>query len=163
MLDILFKKIRYKGYKYKYKFLFGRSFLLILILLLSINLCACTTILNIKSFFKEKFSIEDDINKAVDTVNEFFDLLVDKDYRRAYEYLSSEDKSKGNLEDFSNEFKNVTDIVSVDIKWVEVKNNIAIVGIDLTDFYDGEEKVFRDIEVSLVREDDGNWKVVFWK
>jgi len=92
----------------------------------------------------------------------FFNLLIDKDYEEAYGYISNKDKSRGNLEDFSGEFKNVTDIVSINIKWVEVKNNIAVVGMDLTDSYDGEEKVFKDIEVSLIKEEDGDWKIVFW-
>lgn len=103
------------------------------------------------------------MNEAIETVNTFFNLLIDKNYEKAYQYLSSKDKSAGSLEDFSNEFKDVTDIVSVDVKWVEIKNNVAIVDVDLTDFYDGEEKVFKDIEVSLVREEDGSWKVAFWK
>ncbi len=160
MLKILFKRNKYK---YKYKFLPGRIFLLVLALFLCVSLCACTVISNIGNFFKDKFSAEDDMNEAIETVNTFFNLLIDKNYEKAYQYLSSKDKSAGSLEDFSNEFKDVTDIVSVDVKWVEIKNNVAIVDVDLTDFYDGEEKVFKDIEVSLVREEDGSWKVAFWK
>lgn len=116
-----------------------------------------------KGFFKEKFSVESEMNKATETVDVFFNFLIDKNYRKAYEYLSSSDKSRFSPDDFSDEFRNVTEIVSIDIKWVEVKSNIAIVGIDLTDFYDGEEKVFEDIEVSLVKEEDESWKIVFWK
>ena len=90
-------------------------------------------------------------------------MLIDKDYEEAYWYISSRDKYQKILEDFSNEFKDVTDIISINKNWVEIKNNIAVVGMDLTDSYDGEEKVFKDIEVSLIKEEDGGWKIVFWK
>jgi hypothetical protein len=36
-------------------------------------------------------------------------------------------------------------------------------GVDLLDSYDGEEKMYKDIELSLIKEEDGNWKVVFWE
>ena len=139
-----------------------RSFLLVLILFLCINFSACTLSSNIKSFFKEKFSDEAEMNEVVEIVDVFFDLLIDKDYERAYGYISNKDKSQKSLEDFSDEFKDVTDIVSIKFNWREIKNNIAVVGMDLTDFYDGEEKVFKDIEVSLIKEEDGDWKIVFW-
>ncbi|MBL7124111.1 MAG: hypothetical protein ISS14_04390 [Actinobacteria bacterium] len=139
-----------------------RSFLLVLILFLCINFSACTLSSNIKSFFKEKFSVEAEMNEVVEIVDVFFDLLIDKDYEGAYWYISSRDKSQKNLEGFKDEFKDVTDIVSININWVEIKNNIAVVGMDLTDFYDGEEKVFKDIEVSLIKEEDGDWQIVFW-
>lgn len=137
--------------------------LLVLILFLCINFSGCTLSSNIKSFFKEKFSDEGEKNEVVKIVDVFFNLLIDKDYEEAYWYISSRDKSQKSLEDFSNEFKDVTDIVSINKNWVEIKNNIAVVGMDLTDFYDGEEKVFKDIEVSLIKEEDGDWKIVFWK
>jgi len=130
---------------------------------LCIALCSCTAFQNVKEFFKRKFSVETEINRAIETVDIFFNLLIDKNYNEAYEYLSSRDKERHSLDDFYNEFRNVTEIVSIDIKWGEVKNNIAVVGIDLTDFYDGEEKVYADVEVSLVKEEDGSWKIVFWK
>lgn len=148
--------------KYKYTTLPVICLLLVLILFLCINFSGCTFSSNIKSFFEGKFSDESEKDEVVEIVKIFFNLLVDKDYERAYGYISSKRKSRGNLEDFSGEFKNVTDIVSINIKWVEVKNNIAVVGMDLTDFYDGEEKVFKDIEVSLIKEEDGDWKIVFW-
>jgi hypothetical protein len=139
-----------------------RSFLLVLILFLCINFSACTLSSNIKSFFKEKFSVEAEMNEVVEIVDVFFNLLIDKDYEGAYWYISSRDKSQKNLEGFKDEFKDVTDIVSININWVEIKNNIAVVEMDLTDSYDGEEKVFKDIEVSLIKEEDGDWKIVFW-
>jgi len=154
------KNISFKNHKYIT--LLVRSFLLVLIFFLCINFSACTISSNIKSFFKEKFSDEAKKNEVVKIVDVFFNLLIDKDYEEAYGYISNRDKSKKSLEDFSNEFKNVTDIVSINKNWVEIKNNIAVVGMDLTDSYDGEEKVFKDIEVSLIKEEDGDWKIVFW-
>jgi hypothetical protein len=155
MQSIFFKR-------YKYIKLLGRSFLLILVLFLCISFSACTFVSNIKSFFTDKFSVEDEMDEVVEIVNIFFNLLADKDYEEAYEYISSKDKTRKNLEGFKDEFKDVTDIVSININWVEVKNNVALVGIDLTDFYDGEEKLFKDIEVSLIKEEDESWKIVFW-
>jgi hypothetical protein len=110
----------------------------------------------------DKFSVEEEIKEVTVIVNAFFDLLIDKEYEKAYEYLSREDKSMGDPEDFSDEFKDVTNIVSIDIKWVDIKNNLAVVGMDITDFYDDEEKVFKDVEVSLLGEEDESWKIVFW-
>jgi len=129
---------------------------------LCINFSACTVFGSIKDFFTGRFSIEDDVKKITEVLDSFFDLIKDKDYRRAYEYLSSGDKSRGDLEDFKRDFADVTDIISVNINYVEISNDTAIAGIDLTDSYDGEEKLYRDIEVSLVREENGSWKIVFW-
>jgi hypothetical protein len=162
MLNIFLKR-NIKRDKCRYKSFITVGFLIIMGLFLCAGLCSCTTFQNVKEFFKEKFSVETEINRAIETVDIFFNLLIEKNYSEAYKYLSSKDKERHSLDDFSNEFKNVTDIVSIDIKWGEVKNNIAIVGIDLTDSYDGEEKVYTDIEVSLIKEEDGSWKIVFWK
>jgi len=123
---------------------------------------ACTLLGNVKDFFTERFSIEDDVNEVTEVVGSFFNSLKDKDYEAAYEYLSSRDKTRGDLEYFKQEFADVTDIISVNINWVEIKNNIAIAGMDLTDLYDGEEEIYRDVEVSLITEEDGSWKIVFW-
>lgn len=136
--------------------------MLILAIFLCLNFSGCTFFSNVKSFFIDKFSADEEIEEVTVIVNEFFDLLIDKKYGEAYEYLSSKDRSKGDPEDFSDEFKDATDIVSIDIKWVDIKNNLAVVGMDLTDSYDGEEKVFKEIEVSLLREEDESWKIVFW-
>lgn len=148
--------------KYKYATLPVIGLLLVLILFLCINFSGCTLSSNIKSFFEGKISDEAEKDEVVEIVNIFFNLLVDKDYERAYRCISNKDKSQKNLEDFKDEFKDVTDIVSIKFNWREIKNNIAVVGIDLTDSYDGEEKVFKDIEVSLIKEEDGDWKIVFW-
>jgi hypothetical protein len=149
----------------KYRFLAPAArniFLSAIVIFLVFSICACDTLSGLKRSVVNRFSAEDDMDEAIEAVNEFIDLLSEKDFEEAYDYLSSKDKLRGSEEDFYNEFKNVTDIVSIDVKWVEVKNNIAVVCIDLTDFYDGEEKVFEDIEVSLVREDE-EWKIAFWE
>lgn len=65
------------------------------------------------------------------------------------------------LDDFKEAMKNVTKITKIEINWVEVKNNIALVCIDLYDTYDDEEKIFKDIIVSLIKEND-EWKINFW-
>lgn len=141
----------------------GRILIIILALLLCICFSSCTVFRGVKSFFTEGFSIEDDAIEITEVLNSFFGLVKDKDYQEAYEYLSSSDKSKGTLEDFKEDLANVTDIISINVNYIEVNSNVAIAGIDLTDLYDGEEKLYEDIDVSLIREEDGNWKIVFWK
>jgi len=148
--------------RYKNKILTPRILLIILVIFLCLNFSGCTFFSNVKSFFIDKFSVDEEIEEVTEIVNAFFDLLIDKEYEKAYEYLSREDRSMGDAEDFSDEFKDVTDIVSIDIKWVDIKNNLAVVGMDITDSYDEEEKVFKDVEVSLLREEDESWKIVFW-
>jgi hypothetical protein len=147
---------------YKNKILTVRILVIILAIFLFFNFSGCTFFSNVKSFFIDKFSADEEIEEVTEIVNAFFNLLIDKEYEKAYEYLSSKDRSMGGPEDFSDEFKDVTDIVSIDIKWVDIKNNLAVVGMDITDSYDGEEKVFKDVEVSLLREEEESWKIVFW-
>ncbi|HEY4662756.1 MAG TPA: hypothetical protein VIH07_03660 [Candidatus Humimicrobiaceae bacterium] len=147
---------------YKNKILTVRILVIILAIFLFFNFSGCTFFSNVKSFFIDKFSADEEIEEVTEIVNTFFDLLIDKEYEKAYEYLSSKDRSMGGPEDFSDEFKDVTDIVSIDIKWVDIKSNLAVVGMDITDSYDGEEKVFKDVEVSLLREEEESWKIVFW-
>jgi hypothetical protein len=53
--------------------------------------------------------------------------------------------------------------MGADINWVEIKGNTALLGVDILDSYDGEQKMYKDIEVSLIKEEDGSWKVVFWE
>lgn len=137
-------------------------FLFFLILFLSFIFSGCSQYQEAKYYIVRKFTSEEEIEKAIDAVNNFFNALIEKDYDTAFNYISSEDKKNNDVEDFKNEFKNVTDIISVEAKWVEIKSNIAVVGIELTDFYDGQEKLYKDIKVSLVKEEDGSWKINFW-
>ena len=40
---------------------------------------------------------------------------------------------------------------------------MAVVGIDLIDTYDNEEKMYKDIRVSLLKDKEDNaWKINFW-
>lgn len=135
---------------------------IMLILLSGTLFGGCGIIDNGRVLVTERFSSNKEMDAAVETVDIFFDLLMGKNYSEAYKYLSSEDKSKGSEQDFIMEFSDITDIVTVEINWVEVKNNIALVGIDIVDSYDGGEKMYKDIEVSLIKEEDERWKIVFW-
>ena len=116
-----------------------------------------------KVIVSEKLIPDKEIEKVIETTEKFFNLLAEKDYDNAYMLISSRDKKKASREEFINEFSNVTDIIKYEINWVEIKNNIAIAGIDLIDSYDGQEKILKDLEVSLIKEEDENWKIVFWK
>ncbi|MGM0367840.1 MAG: hypothetical protein ACQEP2_04615 [Actinomycetota bacterium] len=138
---------------------FFSTFMVVLILFLP----SCTQFGQLRENIVNKFSSEDELDKAILAVENFFNAIVEKDYKSAYEYISSDDKQDNSFKDFKNEFRNVTDIISFEINWVEVKSNIAIVCIDFVDSYDGEEKVYNNKEVSLVKEEDGSWKVKFWK
>jgi hypothetical protein len=145
-----------------YKVLIGRILITFVVVFLCVSSSACTTIGSVKNFFTKRFSIEDDVKEITAVLDSFFHLIGDEDYQRAYEYLSSVDRSHGTLKDFKQDLANVTDIISVTINYIEVNNDVAVAGIDITDSYDGEEKIYKDIEVSLVREEDGSWKIVFW-
>lgn len=138
------------------------TLIVVLLTVFSLFGCSYQGYQKAKDFVVSKFSSERQMKEAVTVVESFFAALMEKDYETAYKYISTKDKNQRSFDDFKNEFRNVTDIVSVEAKWVEVKSNIAIVGIDLVDSYDGEEKVYKDIEVSLVKEEDGNWKINFW-
>ena len=141
----------------------NKYFLLLTILSLFVLLWGgCSIMDDARDFISGRLSSDDDMDEVVEVVGIFFDLLVEKDYEQAYTYVSSRDREMNSQQDFIREFSDVTDIVKVEINWVEVKNNIALVGIDLMDSYDGEQKMYKDIEVSLVKEEDGAWKIVFW-
>jgi len=144
----------------------GRISILMMVLLVILSsgvlFSGCGIIDNGRVLVTERFSSDKEMDAAVETVDIFFNLLMEKNYEEAYKYLSSEDKSSASEQDFVMEFSNITDIVTVEINWVEVKNNIALVGIDIIDNYDGEEKMYKDIEVSLIKEEDESWKIVFW-
>ncbi len=132
----------------------------ILILSLCLVLTSCSQINDLKSNIISKFSGEKEADKAVKTAKDFFNTLIKKDYEGAYQYIYN-DKNK-TFDDFKNEMKNVTDIISFEVNWVEVKNNIAVVDIDFVDSYDGEEKIYKDMQVSLIKGEDENWKINFW-
>ncbi len=144
----------------------GRIPMLIIVLLLilpsGILYGGCGIIDDGRVLVNERFSSDKEMDAAVETVDIFFNLLMEKNYGEAYKYLSSEDKSSRSEQDFIMEFSDITDIVTIEINWVEVKNNIALVGIDIIDNYDSEEKMYKDIEVSLIKEEDESWKIVFW-
>ncbi len=137
--------------------------LIIIIFFASIfSLSGCSSKVDVKDIVKNKFSNEKAMNDAVKTVDEFFKFLKDKSFDKAYELISAKDKAKHDIEYFKKDLQNMTQIVEVEINWVEVKNNVASVGIDLIDTYDGEEKMYKDMVVSLIKEEDGSFKINFW-
>jgi hypothetical protein len=139
------------------------TLLMVAALIFAILFSGCSMLESAKGFLVERFSNEKHMEAAVETVDIFFELLMKKDYDGAYEYISSADKNSRSRQDFVMEFDDVTDIVDVEINQVEIKNNISIVNIDIIDSYDGEKKMYKDIEVSLIKEEDENWRIVFWK
>jgi hypothetical protein len=139
------------------------SVVIILALLSSLAfLAGCEKITSFKNGILDRFSSEKQPDAAVAVVNQFFDFLIVNDYDSAYELVYVYPESPKTLEDFKKEFLSITKIVSIEINWVEIKNNIAIVGVDMIDTYDGEEKIYKDIQVSLVKDKDENWKINFW-
>ncbi len=132
------------------------------IVLFIIFLSSCTQLSQAKEYFVDKFSGDKEMGEALQVTESFFDALIEKDYESAYSLITTEGRKSHNFKAFQEEFINVIDIISYEINWVEVKNNIAIVCIDFMDSYDGEEKIYKDKEVSLVKEED-IWKVKFWK
>jgi hypothetical protein len=138
-------------------------FFAFLLLVSSQLISGCTIIDTAGEYLYSKFSSEKEMDRAVEVTGVFFDLLIEEDYRQAYEYISSSDRDRRSEQDFVNEFEDITRIIKADINWVEIKGNTALLGVDLLDSYDGDEKMYKDIEVSLIKEEDGSWKVVFWK
>ncbi|MCJ7665818.1 MAG: hypothetical protein MUO59_03685 [Actinobacteria bacterium] len=136
---------------------------LFFLIIAALVMCGCTAIDAAGEYLYGKFTGEEERDESVETAGIFFDLIMEEDYRQAYKYISSSDRDKGSEQEFVDEFSDVTKIVGVEINWVEIKGNTALIGVDLVDSYDGEEKMYKDIEVSLVKEEDGSWKVVFWK
>jgi len=139
---------------------------LILIILLALALFfifGCSTAEKGKEFISEKLSSDDEMDAAIDVVESFFELIMEEDHGQAYGLISKSDREEKTEQEFISEFEDVTDIVKVEINWVEINNNIGTVGIDLIDTYDGEQKMYKDIEVSLIKEEDGSWKIVFWE
>ena len=136
--------------------------IMLFILALAFSLAGCSKKVDIKTIVKNKLSGEDAMNAAVAVVDDFFKNLKSGNLGESFNLISSQDKINHGINDFKKELENVTQIVDIKINWVEVKNNIADVGIDMTDSYDNEEKVYKDIVVSLVKEEDGSWKINFW-
>lgn len=140
------------------------SLILIIVLALALFfIFGCSTAEKGKEFISEKLSSDDEMDAAIDVVESFFELIMEEDYGQAYRLISKSDREEKAEQEFISEFEDVTDIVKVEINWVEINNNIGTVGIDLIDTYDGEQKMYKDIEVSLIKEEDGSWKIVFWE
>ena len=158
---MLQKKFIFKNYYSKIR-LIAVLLIFLFILVLAFPLAGCSKKVDIQTLLKNKLSGEDAMNAAVAVVDDFFRNLKSGNLEESFKLISSQDKLTHDINDFKKELENVTQIVDIEINWVEVKNNISDVGIDLTDSYDNEEKVYKDIIVSLVREEDGSWKINFW-
>ena len=158
---MLQKKFIFKNYYSKTR-LIAVLLIFLFILVLAFPLAGCSKKVDVKTLLKNKLSGEDAMNAAVAVVDDFFRNLKSGNLEESFKLISSQDKLTHDINDFKKELENVTQIVDIEINWVEVKNNISDVGIDLTDSYDNEEKVYKDIIVSLVKEEDGSWKINFW-
>jgi len=144
-----------------YKFKRLKIIVVAVILCMSaLALFSCTAVETVQRAITNRFTSEESLDLAVEITQNFLDALVDKNYSLAYELISSQDRQEYSLEEFEKEFNDVTDITYFEINWVEVKNNIAVVCIDFMDSYDGEEKLYKDQEISLVKEEE-QWKINF--
>ena len=133
-----------------------------LLAVIVLGISSCNTAEKGREFISDKLSSDDEMDAAIEVVDSFFELIMEKDYNHAYELISKSDREEKTEQEFISEFRDVTDIVKVEINWVEVNNNVGTVGVDLIDTYDGEQKMYKDIEVSLIKEEDESWKIVFW-
>jgi predicted RNA-binding protein with PUA domain len=158
---MLQKKFIFKNYYSKTKSI-AVCLIILLIMVLAFPLAGCSKKVDMTTLLKNKLSGEDAMNAAVVVVDDFFRNLKSGNLEESFNLISSQDKLTHGINDFKKELENVTQIVDIEINWVEVKNNIADVGIDLVDSYDNEEKVYKDIVVSLVKEEDESWKINFW-
>ncbi len=136
--------------------------IIILSLFLSTGLFSCAPVEMARSVVTDRFFNEQQLDDALEVVEDFFEAIMDEDYPAAYALISHKDQQENSYEDFLDEFRDVTSIVSIKMNWVEVKNNVAVVNIDFVDSYDGTQKTYRDLEVSLVKEENGSWKINFW-
>ena len=141
-------------------------FCAILITLSLLSLClfltSCTQLGTLKDNILNKFTNSKEEESAVKVVDDFFNALVSKNYEVAFQDIYNPEGNKS-FDDFKKELASMTDIVSIDINWVEIRNNVAVVGIDLIDTYDNEEKMYKDIRVSLLKDKEDNaWKINFW-
>ena len=124
---------------------------------------SCQKVDDLKNDVISRFAGEKEIDSAVETVEVFFNHVINREFEQAYDYIYKGEESDKTLEDFIDEFSDVTQIVSYETNWAEVKNNIAVVGIDLIDTYDGEEKIYKDLQISLIKDEDEGWKINFWQ
>jgi hypothetical protein len=165
---MLLKKIKIKKIKnfYRSKRIFITTLFSVVIMLILLSslvfLTGCEKITGFKNAILDRFNSEKQSDAAVATVNQFFNFLIVQDYDSAYTLVYMLPESPKTIKDFKQEFLSVTKIVSIEINWIEIKNNIAIVGVDMIDTYDGEEKIYKDIQVSLVKDKDESWKINFW-
>ena len=141
-------------------------FCVILITLSFLSFClfltSCTQLETLKDNILNKFTNSKEEENAVNVVEDFFNALVGKNYEVAFLNIYNPEGKKS-LDDFKNELVNMTDIVSIEINWIEIRNNVAVVGIDLIDTYDNEEKLYKDIRVSMLKDKEDNaWKINFW-
>ncbi len=127
-----------------------------------LGLFACAPVENLVENITERFSSEQELDHALMVTEDFFEAIMEHDYQAAYALISDSDKKEKSFEDFEHELRNVPRIESVHMNWVEVRNNIAVVNIDLVDDYDGTQKTYTDLDVSLVKEEDGSWRINFW-
>ena len=141
-------------------------FCVILITLSLLSFClfvtSCAQLGTLKDNILNKFTNSKEEESAVKVVDDFFNALVGKKYEVAFQDIYNPEGKKS-FDDFKKELASMTDIVSIDINWVEIRNNVAVVGIDLIDTYDNEEKMYKDIRVSLLKDEEANaWKINFW-
>jgi len=122
----------------------------------------CEKIDELRYDITSRFGSGEEADKAVKVVKDFFEALIADDLDLAYEFVYNPENSTQTFDAFKKELEDTTQIIKVEINWVEVKNNIAIVGVDLMDTYDGEEKIYKDLEISLVKNGNQEWKINFW-
>lgn len=156
------KNYALKIYLSKVKIISGFLLIFLLTFALITSFSGCSRKTDFETVIKSKLSGNDKMNAAVGVVNNFFKAIIAGNVDEAYNLISSYNKKTHSIDDFKKDLRNVTKIIEVKINWVEVKNNIANIGIDLVDSYDNEEKVYKDLIVSLVKEEDGSWKINFW-
>lgn len=144
--------------------LFGKAIvILICFLMIFFIFNGCDRILDFKDNIFSRFTSEKDQNSAVETVDVFLNHIVNRELEQAYDYIYIREDSKKDMDDFISEFSAVTQIISFEINRVEVENNIAVVEVDLIDTYDNEKKLYKDLKISLVKDDNDEWKINFWQ
>jgi hypothetical protein len=156
--DLKNKKLSLPGFYIKKILVILTCFLIVFFVL-----TGCERIGDLKNDVLSRFAGEKEIDSAVKAVEDFFNHIINQEFEQAYDYIYIKNGSSKTLDDFIKELSDVTQIVSFEANYVEVKNNIAIVGIDLIDTYDNEEKIYKDLQVSLIKDDNDEWKINFWQ